>query len=441
MSKRFVFIDDEIFLSPSTFRVLESLQKDASTTILLDLKMEQRAREAIKEQQFELGYTLQSYFNLIESHMKHIVIEDEGSAKIQKIYELLPSNAKLDVYSNRRSIIEMFHSEKNFKGELVYYQLTDAGFEAWNLDQLILVKPFTVDQDYYHVNVSIDKIKSVYSPKYGYLMLNTDTKTIGAGGEGIVYKTYRNFRCKLYRTKYQTYLNHKKLKDMLSLNISNDYIVWPKDVVYYQNTFVGYVMDDITNAINLDESRDLSFRQFSYLQRFKIALEFLRHIEYLHQRQVIIGDMKFENVLVKDEDNVYIIDSGSFQVLDYPCPVFTKGFTNISYTSERLKTQLRQKEEEYFAINKIIFEIMIGKSPFYSENNNEIDIDNPQQLFSYDVNLPKSSSLREDQKLWYSLPKEVREYFNNYFNQNIITYVEEWTKSLNQFIRQLEASA
>jgi hypothetical protein len=51
MSKRFVFIDDEIFLSPSTFRVLESLQKDASTTILLDLKMEQRAREAIKEQQ------------------------------------------------------------------------------------------------------------------------------------------------------------------------------------------------------------------------------------------------------------------------------------------------------------------------------------------------------------------------------------------------------
>lgn len=440
MSKRYVYIDDDIYMSSSIFPVLETLHADVKTIILYDLKMEQRATEAIRNQQFELGYTLQSYYHLIQDSMRNQSIEEERSAKIQRIVQLLKANDRLEIYSNRRSIIEMFHNEKQFKGELVYHQLTEAGFEAWNLDQLVFEKPFAIERDYYHINVSIDNITSVYSPKYGYLMLNTDTKTIGAGGEGIVYKTYRNFRCKLYRPKYQTYLNHKKLKDMLSLNISNDFIVWPKDVVYHQNTFVGYVMDDITNAINLDEARDLSFQQFSYMQRFKIANEFLRHIEYLHNRQVIIGDMKFENVLVKDEHNVYIIDSGSFQVLDYPCPVFTKGFTNISYTSDRLKTQLRQTEEEYFAINKIIFEIMIGKSPFYSDRNNEIDIDNPQQQFSYNIIEPdNTSSLREDERLWFTLPQEARENFNNFFNQNIITYVDTWIKTLTQFIRKLEA--
>lgn len=440
MSKRYVFVDDEMFLSQQTFGLIEDIYQQDQTILLLDEEFSSRAKEAIDTKNYELGFLMESYFILITESMNYKLIETSGNLDFSILTDITSSNDRVEIYTTRRSLVENIHTNTEIKATRFFFTITDTGFEAWNLDRIVLQKPFVIESDNYHINTPIDRIDTVFSPRYGYLRLNTDTKFIGAGGEGIVYKTYHNFRCKLYKEKYQTYLNHKKLRDMLSLNVTNDFIVWPRDIVYHNNTFVGYIMDDITNAMNLDDARDRSFKNYSFKERIHIAYEFLKHIKYLHDRNIIIGDMKFENVLVKNEKNVFIIDTGSFQVLDYPCPVFTKGFTNISYTSEKLKNELRQIEDEYFAINKIIFEVLIGKSPFYSPDNTEIELDDPHQEFSYQVNEPtkKNDSIRNDLLFWYNLPKRMREFFFYYFKNNTITYVDEWIREFESFIKQTE---
>ena len=440
MSKKFVYIDDDIFLSSQTFRLIEDIYQSDNTLLLLDEEFAARAKDAVTIRNYELGYLMQSYYTLITDYMKYQVVVTSGNLNFSNFSEILSKDDRLEVYTTRRSIVENIHSNNDIQASCFFFNLTDSGFEAWNLDRIVLQRPFVIERDTYHINTPIEGINTVFSPRYGFLRLNTNSKFIGAGGEGIVYKTYHNFRCKLYKEKYQTYLNHKKLKDMLSLNVNNDFIVWPKDIVYHNNTFVGYIMDDITNAINLDDARDKSFSNYSFKERLHIAFEFIKHIKYLHDRNIIIGDMKFENVLVKNEKNVFIIDTGSFQVLDYPCPVFTKGFTNISYTSEKLKNELRQIEDEYFAINKIVFEVLIGKSPFYSPDNTEIELDDPHQDFTYKVNEPtkKTEAIRNDLIYWYNLPKRIREFFYYYFKNNTITYVDEWIKELEVFIKQTE---
>ena len=40
---------------------------------------------------------------------------------------------------------------------------------------------------------------------------------------------------------------------MLEMDIFNPYIVWPKDLVYFESNFVGYVMDQVKDKKNTDE--------------------------------------------------------------------------------------------------------------------------------------------------------------------------------------------
>jgi hypothetical protein len=441
MNNRYVYIDDDIFLTEYVFTLIEEIHLDDSIIILIDDEFAARASDQVKMKNYELGFVLESYYTLITEFMKYQIIDTSGNLNFSILESFLTKDDRLEIYTSRRTIVETIHTNKSIEGPILFFNSGETGFEPWNLDRIVLQRPFVIEGTDYHENTRIDSVETVYSPRYGYLRLNTNPELMHQGGEGVVYKTYHNFRCKLYFEKYQSYFNHKKLKDMLSLNVTNDFIVWPKDVVYHNNTFVGYIMDDITNAADLDKMRDEAFNRYSYKERINIVYEFLKHIKYLHDRNIIIGDMKFENVLVKNDKNVFIIDTGSFQVLDYPCPVFTKGFTNISYTSEKLKNELRQIEDEYFAINKIIFEIIMGKSPFYSTTNGMIDNDDLHQTFGYQVTEPKilEEPIRQDLKHWYNLPKRIREYFFFYFTNNTITYVDELMKEFELFINKMEA--
>jgi DNA-binding helix-hairpin-helix protein with protein kinase domain len=297
-------------------------------------------------------------------------------------------------------------------------------------------KSFFVNNDIYVNPVDTQDVDYVFSPKFGYLKLNKNHKV--RGGEGTLYATYNNMFVKIYHPDHITYTNLKKLQAMAAMDVKNPYILWPKDLIYSSFNFVGYVMDELKGAKSLDELRDENFKSFKTLDRFVIAKNLLENLNYLHKKNILVGDMKLDNILVKPNKEVYIIDCGSFQVLDYACDVYHREYTERIKTEEELKQTLREPSEEFFPINKIIFEILMLKTPYYSKNNIEIDSEGSREF-----NYPMSAAEVEKTppyhiKVWLSLSETMRKFFYDYYKNKKITPLENWINELEDFIESKE---
>lgn len=439
MSKATVIVLEESVLLEDGFAVvLEQLQQEKNVRFVLDQSIDQRVDEITQTKDYVSATILNSYLALLRRLQKADFLDVSGYYDFSTVLEASKANqTELRLITNKRNIAELFYKQVSTDGQVFQFQTEQ--LLMWHLEAKQQLNAFYLDSDTYHEAIDIDPIDTVYSPKYGYLLLDMSSKL--RGGEGNVYRTYHNLMCKLFRGHHQNYFNHKKITDMISIEINNSFIVWPKDVVYYDNTFVGFVMDEVQGSVTLDDLRDTGFAGYSILDRFKLALLFLKQVHYLHQKNIIIGDIKLPNIMVRNKDELYIIDTGSFQVFDYPCTVFTKEYSNKAYTSDMLKKELRDVEDEYYAANKVIFEMMMLKGPHYSSNSIEIDLDSFERPFHYKLKPPKSAdSLFPHEKIWFSLSDRMRDYFYYYFVNGTITYLEDWIQELTSFIRSQEAN-
>ena len=87
------------------------------------------------------------------------------------------------------------------------------------------------------------------------------------------------------------------------------------------------------------------------------AITILYKIKYLHDNNILIGDINPNNFLVVSPQEVYLVDTDSFQINDLPCPVGFPLFTapeihqlhrqgKFSDYSEIMRT----RKNEYFAV-------------------------------------------------------------------------------------------
>jgi hypothetical protein len=432
-----IVLEESVLLEEGFAAKLEQLQEDKSVRFILDTSIDQRVVEITQAKDYVSATILNSYLTLLRRLDNVDFLDIAGYYDFSSVVESIKENQKIRIITNKRNIAEVFHKQVTSNADL--YQFQGSQLLPWQLEAKLQIDAFYLDKDNYHDPVDIDPIDTVYSPKYGYLLLDISSKL--RGGEGNVYRTYHNLMCKLFRGHHQNYFNHKKISDMLSIEINNSFIVWPKDMVYFDNTFVGFVMDEVQGSVTLDDLRDTGFANYSVLDRFKLALLFLKHVHYLHQKNIVIGDIKLPNILVRGKDELYIIDTGSFQVFDYPCTVFTKEYSNKVYTSDMLKKELRDVEDEYYAVNKVIFEMMMLKGPHYSTDSIEIDLDSVDRPFHYKLKPPKTGkNYFPHEQIWFSLSERMRDYFYYYFVDGTITYLEDWIQELTSFIRGKEAT-
>ncbi|MBP5574140.1 MAG: hypothetical protein J6X50_00090 [Bacilli bacterium] len=345
------------------------------------------------------------------------------------------------IVSQRMSTFRVFTDAVKDKDKLSFLSIVDDKLSPVTKLNEQNKKPFYVSNDSIYINkVDTSDIKYVYAPKYGYLKLFHNH--INSGGEGTCYPTYKNLYCKIFNEKHLTYVNYKKIAYMMSLNIDNDYLAWPKDLLYYKGDFVGYAMNFVTGAESLTNLKDSGFEKYkSPLDRARICLAFLNNIKYLHDRDILVGDLKDDNVLVKSADEVYIIDCGSFQVDDFACDVFTKGWTDKEYHRDDLNSTLRVLDDEYYPINRLIFELMILKNPYYSPNNLEVDGEGSMD-FKFPLNIDHIDRNSPPYLIaWAMLSPRIREFFYYFFkfpNNRKIIYIEEWIDEFKLLIKTYE---
>ena len=205
---------------------------------------------------------------------------------------------------------------------------------------------------------------------------------IKAGGEGTVYniKKLDGDVAKIYHKGKLTRRHKEKIELLVHSGISIPGVCFPTKCLYNSHgNFVGYVMPQANvKAKSLESSifkgeRGIN-RHFKGLSRqdlVEIAINIFDKIAKLHKLGVILGDINGNNILITSPDEIYFVDTDSYQIEDLPCPVGTADFTAPEIQNKDYKTFLRTIGNETFAVAVLLFRLlMLGQNPYAHINGN-----------------------------------------------------------------------
>ncbi len=151
----------------------------------------------------------------------------------------------------------------------------------------------TIDDD----NLPVDHIptenETVYTEQ-GELRLRNK---IAAGGEGILYETNTPFVAKIYFKDKNTRRRVEKIKLMLTKKIDCKGVCYPVTALYNsKNQFVGYLMPraagkDLQKSLFIKPLFLKKFPDWKKKETVKLCITILEKIKYLHDRNIILGDI------------------------------------------------------------------------------------------------------------------------------------------------------
>ncbi|MDR2409902.1 MAG: zinc-ribbon domain containing protein [Bacteroidales bacterium] len=313
-------------------------------------------------------------------------------------------------------------------------------------------------------NISDKKINVSAIPAEGdalYTDLGKKVKLIrkiGDGGEGVIYTTDTEFVAKIYKKDKLTEQKETKIKLMLSKQIRCDGICYPVSTLYnYNKEFVGFLMPKAQGkelAASYFLPRQYIEKEFPNWKRketVKLCLTILTKIKFLHDRNIILGDINPGNILVVSPEEAYFVDTDSYQIEGFPCTVGMINFTapELHKINKKYSDFLRTMGNEYFAVATLLFMIMLPGKPPYSHQGGGDQKDN---IISMDFSYPcgeisnKKTPDGPWRFAWSHLPRKIKEAFYHTFAKGG-TYSEElsrldetkWISLFEEYLHLLES--
>lgn len=282
------------------------------------------------------------------------------------------------------------------------------------------------------------------------------TKELGSGGEATIYETNTPYVAKIYKADNITTRKYEKIKLMLTKEIECPGICYPIAILYNSaKEFIGYLMPR-AKGIELQKSvfapKPLFLRKFPRWKKrdtVELCVTILEKIKYLHDRNIIIGDINPANILVVSPEEVYFVDTDSFQVESFPCPVGTINFTAPEIQKRHFSDFLRTMGNENFAVATLLFMIMLPGKPPYSQQGGEDQISNILKMdFSYPLGESSNKKTPEGpwRYIWSHLTYDLKDAFYNTFRkdgeyslENRRLSVDEWLLKFSYFLELLDS--
>lgn len=296
----------------------------------------------------------------------------------------------------------------------------------------------------------------------GNKILIDDSKPIGSGGEGSVYKLAKNpnILVKIYSDRALERMKdiEPKIKAMVSKKPGLlDYngltiIAWPSYVVYDEHKrFVGYVMRRVQAKNQLSHVitpglQKAKFPSITWYDRLVIAINLAKVMHYLHQNDTVIGDINTSDFFVYPGFEIGVVDTDSFQVLVdsrlFHCKVFTPDYTPPEVIEEKKRSSIevrRTPNHDNYGLAILIFQILsMGVHPFSARikgipgfDGNAINYNMENEIFPYVS--PLTNIIPPKNAMPFSFfPKHIQELFVRAFEKGADhrPSADEWVTNL-----------
>jgi DNA-binding helix-hairpin-helix protein with protein kinase domain len=310
------------------------------------------------------------------------------------------------------------------------------------------------------MNVHEVMLPEITLPNEGSTVLigNRET-TLGSllswGGEGkIFYIDIPGKLCKIYHSGARTLLRKNKIELMTQKEITKDGISWPQEIVQtLDGSFLGFTMPELSGQ-RIDQLLfDLESLHGNALKRIdlvNVLLQILEFAEYLHQQDILIGDINPVNFLIDHNIKVGMIDVDSVQIENLPCPVGSDEFCapeiprDISYAN-----YLRSMDDELFSVATLVFMILFPGLPPYAQQGTQSLAENTRDLnFPYKTRKAATGQtalgaqlmpVGRWQYVWGILPREIQIAFHEVFTVGNRISVLSWISLLQNYADALKA--
>lgn len=292
-------------------------------------------------------------------------------------------------------------------------------------------------------------------------------KILGRGGEGCVYELSNSDKvAKIYFQGKVTNLLKEKISRMASSKLCISGVCWPE--VWVLNDLrqnVGYVMPKargfpLATSVFQPQLLKVKFPSWTKKDLVQLAITIFEKINHLHRKNVILGDINENNILVVSPEEVYFVDVDSYQIEGFPCPVGTQLFCapeilvkNREYKEKygrerKFSSFLRTKQEEYFAIATLLFRILVPGKPPYSQTGDESITENIMEMnFPYQCGEHNACGvpLGKWRFIWSHLSRKLKEAFyatfkkgERYSSPNERLDAQGWLTLLRTYLHALK---
>lgn len=284
------------------------------------------------------------------------------------------------------------------------------------------------------------------------------------GGEGILFLTdTEGTVAKLYNQEHLTAGRRDKLAEMLTHDPGIPGVCWPTHLLSTgEGVFCGYTMPRAPKdalpfsksvlKIGSPSQRQALMAHWTRRDLIRIARAAAQIMQQLHRNNILMGDVNGGNFMVdlKDSSRVYVVDTDSFQLGGFPCPVGIEKFTHPGIR-QRLhlqgpldfKTILRTENEEDYSFSILVFEILfLGQNPFATKTDLDFTQAMAQKRFAYgeadrregDFEVPDG----DNWMIWKNLPRKVTTAFSDTFLDWKSTTAAQWVSLMNDYLYQVE---
>jgi hypothetical protein len=209
---------------------------------------------------------------------------------------------------------------------------------------------------------------------------------------------------------------------MLSRTVNIRGVCWPTDLVLTeQGEFLGYLMPKaegkmLKTAVFAKKLLQRNFPHWTREHLNQLAITILETIQSLHRLNVFIGDINAQNILVKDERTICLVDLDSAQVEGFPCPVGTDTFTPAHRQGQSFPDFLRTADDELFAVTTLLFMILFpGNAPYTSQGGGEAAENIRAHRFAYGRDADGRPPVGVWQFIWTHLRRDLQEDFIDVF--------------------------
>lgn len=269
-----------------------------------------------------------------------------------------------------------------------------------------------------------------------------------SGGEGTIYTTsIPNIVAKIYKPEKLDRAKFEKLSLMMTKSINCEGVCFPLALLYNdKNEFVGYLMNkaegkELQRCVFIPQLLKKNFPGWTKVDTVTLCVTILKKFKYLHERNIILGDINPNNILVVSPSQVYFVDTDSYQIEGFPCPVGTINYTAPEIQRKEYSSFLRTPDNEYFAVATLLFMIMLPGKPPYSLQGGENQIDNIiNGDFAYAFGICSTGKAPEGmwRFCWSHLPYGLKEYFYETFRKGGKHSTEATRYSTEDWLQKFE---